>query len=50
MIKIAAICLAAVTLCAACLTKEDLDCWYDDMCKDFSGAAGMPAPPPPTDR
>lgn len=33
MFKIAAAGLAAVLLCSGCLlTKEDLDCWYDDMC------------------
>ncbi len=38
MLKAAAACLAAVLLCSGCiLTKEDLDCWYDDMCQDFAG-------------
>lgn len=45
MKKIAAACLAAAMLCAGCLTKEDLDCWYDDWCKDLAdaGAAQPPA-------
>ena len=46
MFKTAVACLAAIMLCSGCiLTKEDLDCWYDDMCKDFAGAAAQqPAP------
>lgn len=33
MFKTAVACLAAIMLCSGCiLTKEDLDCWYDDMC------------------
>ncbi len=36
MKKIAAASLAALMLCGACLTKEDLDCWYEDWCKDFA--------------
>jgi hypothetical protein len=38
MIKAAAACLAALLLCSACLTAEDLECWYDDMCQDFAAA------------
>ena len=38
MLRIAAACLAAVMLCTACLTKEDLDCWYDDMCMNIGAA------------
>jgi hypothetical protein len=30
--------LAALMLCSGCLTNEDLDCWYDDWCKDFADA------------
>ena len=36
MKKIAVACLAAVMLCGACVTAEDLECWYDDWCKDFA--------------
>lgn len=44
MIKTATACLAAILLCSGCiLTKEELDCWYDDMCKDFAGAPHGPA-------
>jgi hypothetical protein len=43
MFRIVAACLAAVVVCSGCLlTKEDLDCWYDDMCMAASGA--KPAP------
>lgn len=38
MKKIAAACVFAALLCSACLTKEDLDCWYDDWCKDLAPA------------
>jgi len=42
MFKTAVACLAAIMLCSGCiLTQEDLDCWYDDMCKDFAGGAGQ---------
>lgn len=42
MIKTAAACLAALLLCTACiLTKEDIDCWYDDVCQ--GDATGAPA-------
>lgn len=48
MIKITAACLVAVLLCSGCiLTKEDLDCWYDDMClaiNDQDGGAQPAAP------
>jgi hypothetical protein len=47
MIKTAAICLAALVLCSACiLTKEDIDCWYEDMCMSLAGDAPSVAPPP----
>ena len=48
MVKIAVACLAAAMLCAGCLlTKEDLDCWYDDMCLagDNGAAPAQPFPP-----
>lgn len=44
MIKIAAACLAAATLCAGCLTKEELDCWYDDMCLSMNGPPATSSP------
>ena len=43
MRKVAAACLAAMILCAACLTKEDLECWYDDMCMTIAGPTQSPA-------
>lgn len=51
MIKTAAACLAALLLCAACLTKEELDCWYDDVCLSsgaYDPSAGAYLPPPDT--
>lgn len=40
MIRTAAVCLAVLMLCSACiLTKEDLDCWYEDMCMNLAGKA-----------
>lgn len=41
MFRIAATCLGALLLCAGCLTKEELGCWYDDMC--LSSTSGPPA-------
>lgn len=38
MIRTAAACLAALLLCSACLTDEDLECWYDDMCLAMDAA------------
>ncbi|HOZ29110.1 MAG TPA: hypothetical protein PLH23_18555 [Hyphomonadaceae bacterium] len=44
MFKIAAACLTAALLCSGCLlTKEDLDCWYDDMCMAANGANPAPS-------
>lgn len=46
MIKIATACLAAALLCTGCiLTKEEIDCWYDDVCQNFSDAANTAAKP-----
>jgi hypothetical protein len=46
MIRAAAVCLAALVLCSACiLTKEDLDCWYDDMCINLAGNTASVAKP-----
>ena len=43
MIKAAAACLAAIMLCTGCiLTKEELDCWYDDMCLNIASQAQAP--------
>ena len=43
MTRIAAAALAALLLCSGCmLTKEDLDCWYDDMCMNVGGSAAKP--------
>ena len=44
MFKIAAAAIVALVVCSACLTKEELDCWYDDMCLT-AHAATMPPPP-----
>lgn len=44
MFKIAVAGLAAILLCSGCLlTKEDLDCWYDDMCMAMNGAKPAPS-------
>jgi hypothetical protein len=43
MTRIAAAALAALLLCSGCmLTKEDLDCWYDDMCMNVGGSPEKP--------
>ncbi len=48
MIKTAAVALAALLLCSGCLTKEDLDCWYEDMCLSLDARANpLTAAPPP---
>lgn len=39
MFKIAAASILALVACSACLTKEDLECWYDDMCMTMDAAA-----------
>lgn len=44
MFKIAAAAIVTLVVCSACLTKEELDCWYDDMCLT-AYAATMPPPP-----
>jgi len=45
MTKAAAACLAALMLCTGCiLTKEDLDCWYDDMCLSGANAPAVAHP------
>lgn len=44
MLKIAAAAIVALVVCSACLTKEDLECWYDDMCLDMHAAATPAAP------
>lgn len=41
MFRIAAACIGALLLCTACLTKEELGCWYEDMC--LSSTSGPPA-------
>lgn len=41
MKKVVLACIGALLLCAACVTAEDLDCWYDDMC--LSDASAAPA-------
>lgn len=43
MKRVAIACLAALALCSACVTAEDLECWYDDWCKDFASADTAPA-------
>lgn len=44
MFKIAAASILALVACSACLTKEDLECWYDDMCMTMDAAATPAAP------
>lgn len=45
MKKAALACIAMATLMlSGCLTREDLDCWYDDMC--MTGASPAPAAHP----
>jgi hypothetical protein len=47
MLRLAAACVVAAMLCSGCiLTKEDIDCWYDDVC--FSLTDG-PAKAEPAD-
>jgi len=47
MVKTGAICLAALVLCSACIvTKEDIDCWYEDMCMNLADDAASVATPP----
>ncbi len=47
MIKIAAARLVAAMLCSgSILTKEDLDCWYEDSCMTANGAAPTVRPGP----
>lgn len=43
MKRVVLVCIAALALCSACLTKEDIDCWYDDWCKDFAPTNISPA-------
>lgn len=42
MKKVMLACIGALLLCSACLSARDLECWYDDMCKDFAGRTSQP--------
>jgi len=44
MFKIAAASILALVACSACLTDEDLECWYDDMCMTMHADTQPPAP------
>ena len=44
MLKIAAAAILALVACSACLTDEDLECWYDDMCMTMHADTKPPAP------
>ena len=44
MLKIAAAAILALVACPACLTDEDLECWYDDMCMTMHADTKPPAP------
>jgi hypothetical protein len=44
MLKIAAAAILALVACSACLTDEDLECWYDDMCMTMHADTQPPAP------
>ena len=44
MLRFAAAAIVALVVCSACLTKEELDCWYDDMCLTVHAATTLPQP------